>query len=185
MSMADFAEQIVGGIVPDYLEEIKRLSVKYANYRQAMPSEIKVRDIQNDIEKRNANSTEKNINWVIGVGIAAFALTTVFAFATKQITGGVLSLIGTVALLYFFLGSFLSKPKIAYGTAVWKHYRYTNHAGSGSRHQKMYFFTVIFEEPEKIIVKDIQTTKEAYESAVEGTPVMVIKKGTLYQAKLY
>ena len=49
----------------------------------------------------------------------------------------------------------------------------------------MYFFTVIFEEPEKIIVKDIQTTKEAYESAVEGTPVMVIKKGTLYQAKLY
>lgn len=183
MGLANFAEQIVGGIAPDYLEEIKRLSVKYANYRQAMPSEIKVRDVQNDIEKRNASSTEKNINWVIGVGIAAFALTTVFAFATKQITGGVLSLIGTVALLYFFLGSFLSKPKIAYGTEVWKHYRYTNHAGS--RHQKMYFFTVIFEEPEKIIVKDIQTTKEAYESAVEGTPVMVIKKGTLYQAKLY
>ncbi|MBP5192589.1 MAG: hypothetical protein J6Z74_04530 [Eubacterium sp.] len=183
--MADFAEQIVGGIAPDYLEEIKRLSVKYANYRQAMPSEIKVRDVQNDIEKRYASTTEKSVNWIIGVGLAAFALTTVFAFATKQISGGVLSLIGTVALLYFFLGSFLSKPKIAYGTAVWKHFRFSNHAGSGSRHPKIYYFTVIFEEPEKIIVKDIQTTKEAYESAVEGTPVMVIKKGTVYQARLY
>ena len=183
MSMADFAEQIVGGIAPDYLEEIKRLSVKYANYRQAMPSEIKVRDIQNDVENRNAKITEQNANWVIGVGFAAFALTTVFAFATGQIMGGVISLAGTVALIYFFLGSFLSKPKIAYGTVVWKHFRYTNH--TGSRHPKMYYFTVIFEEPEKIIVQDIQTTKAAYESADEGTPVMVIKKGSLYQAKLY
>ncbi len=185
MGLANFAEQVVREIAPEYLEEIKNLSAKYADYRQAVPAAIKVRNAQKDIEKQNAGKTEKNVNWVIGVGFAAFAFTTIFAFATGQIKGGVLSLIGTLALLYFFLESFISKPKIAYGTAVWKHFRFANHAGSGSRHTKLYYLTVIFEQPEKIIVQDIQTTKEVYEAVVEGTPVMVIKKGTVYQARMF
>lgn len=185
MGLADFAEQVVSEIAPEYLEEIKNLSAKYADYRQAVPAAIKVRNAQNDIERQNAGKTEKNVNWVIGVGFAAFAFTTIFAFATGQIKGGVLSLIGTLALLYFFLESFISKPKIAYGTAVWKHFRYVNSVTTRARSSKMYFLTVIFEQPEKIIVKDIQTTKEVYDMVVEGTPVMVIKKGTLYQARMY
>ena len=183
MGLANFAEQVVSEIAPEYLEEIKNLSAKYADYRQAVPAAIKVRNAQNDIEKQNASKTAKNVNWIVGVGIAAFAFTTIFAFATGQRKGGVISLIGTIALLYFFLDSLLGKAKIAYGTAVWKHYRYMNHTRPWS--QKMYYLTVIFEQPEKIIVQDIQTTKEVYDMVVEGTPVMVIKKGTLYQARMY
>ena len=174
MDINEFADQ--------YMEELKNLSIKYHDYTQAMPSRIVGRDPQNDNEKQIAGSSARNTNWVIGIGCLAFLATTIFAFCTGQIKGGMISLVGTVVLLYFCAIPFISKPKVAYGTAVWKHFRYNNYPREGS---KMFFLTVIFEEPEKIIVKDIQTTRESYEAIAEGTPVIVVKKGNLCMAKIY
>ena len=49
----------------------------------------------------------------------------------------------------------------------------------------MYFATVIFDEPEKILCRDLQITGVDYERIAEGTPMMVVKKGTTYKAKMY
>ena len=49
----------------------------------------------------------------------------------------------------------------------------------------MYFATVIFDEPERILCRDLQITGVDYERIVEGTPMMVVKKGTTYKAKMY
>lgn len=76
----------------------------------------------------------------------------------------------------------MGKPQVAYGYAVWKHYRQSNVARENT---KTFFFTVIFEQPERIVVQDIQTNRADFDRMYEGVPVIVARKGSVVSARIY
>ena len=164
-----------------YIEELKRLSVKYQDYKKAMPSKIRFRAPQNDYEREVASKVTNRVAWIIGIGLIAFAATAVLAFRVGQTGIAIVCILVTLFLGYFFFNGVLGKAKVAYGVAVWKHYRVDNVALESS---KTFFFSVIFDEPEKIIVRDLQTNREDFDKMVEGSRVMVIKRGGIYMAKI-
>ena len=62
--------------------------------------------------------------------------------------------------------------------------RYSSSRGSSGRRSRSYYVTVVFDHPEKLLCKLIQTTKADYEKIEKGTPVLLIKTGPIYSVRI-
>ena len=164
------------------LEEMRALSQKYIEYKPVMPSQVKYRDIQNDAERQLVGDVVNSTTKLIAIVGLAFLATGIFALCTKKIVLGIIvSLIGA-GICIFAINTGMSKPKVAFGRAVFKQFRYQRFPVESS---KMFYASVIIDEPEKIIVRDVQTSRRDYDRIVEGTPMILIKKGGVYETRVY
>ncbi|MBO5610143.1 MAG: hypothetical protein J5929_07240 [Eubacterium sp.] len=168
--------------IDDKLNELNALSQKYVDYKPVMPSQVKYRAIQNDAEKQLVSGIVNGTTWLIAIVGLAFLVTGIFAiFTGKMVLGIIIALMG-VGIGIFGLITAMSKVEVAFGRAVWKHFKYQRFPVESS---KMFFASIIIDEPEKIIVRDVQTTREDFDRIVEGTPMILIKKGGVYHTKVY
>lgn len=171
------------GVAESKMNEMSALSQKYIDYRPVNPSEVRYRDVQNDFEKEMASKVANGVTWLIAIVGIAFTASGILGVSTGKTALGIIIILMGLGISIYGIITAMSKVQVAYGRAVWKNFRYNN--TSGARRTKMYFASVIIDEPEKIIVRDIQTSKEDYEKIIEGTPMMIIKKGGVYHTKVY
>ena len=167
------------------LQGLKDLQAKYADYKSVLPSQFEYHDIENEEQEKIAKKIGNQKLLITAIATIAFGASSLLAFITGNTVLAIIILLITVVLLFVLISTLTSKPKVAYGKAVWKSWDYTHTNGSMSKN-KIYYVSVINDNgPEKLVCTRIQTTKVDYDRIEEGTPILVIKKGSIYHASVY
>lgn len=166
----------------NFIEELKDIAARYPGYKAVIPSQVKYHDIENEMQERIAKKTGNSKIIPTAIGTVAFGATALFALLVGQTAIGIVCAGIALLLVYFLISTMTSKPKVALGKAVWKKSEYTNFKNPRAT---MYFVYVALDGPEKIICQHIQTSKEDYDNIVEGTPIVIVKNGSLYHACIY
>lgn len=166
----------------NFIEELKDIAARYPGYKAVMPSQVKYHDIENEMQEKISKKAGDSKITPIALGTIAFGACAVWALLVGQTAIAIVSAIIALLLVYFLVSTIISKPKVALGKAVWKKSEYTNFKNSRA---KIYFVYVALDGPEKIICQRIQTSKEDYDSIVEGTQIVIVKNGSLYHASIY
>lgn len=167
--------------VSKFMENMQDTAVRYADYQRVSPAQIEYHEVKNDDQLTLVKKAGSSNALVILVVLLAFAATGIFSIVTGSIPVGVLLLAFVGLLTYFYLPAVTGKPMVKEGKAIWKQARRTGpKRRKGSNHT--YFVTIIFESPEKTLCQLVQTNKRDYEEIVEGTPMLLIKKGNMFYA---
>ena len=163
--------------IEDKFNNLKELSAKYSEYQSLPASKIVYQDANNAEDEAKAKQITRSYNIFLAVFILVFAATTVFSFvADTSILLKILLIAITICVAYIFIKSACTKPKVAYGTAIYKD---THIASSGSYRNRRYIYYITFipDNGEKVLYTNIQVSSKDYEQIQEGTRVMVVNKG--------
>lgn len=165
--------------VSEFMRNMQDTAARYADYRRVSPAEVEYHEIENDEQLMLVRKAGSSNSLVIVVVLLAFAATGIFSIFTGSIPVGVLLLAFVGLLMYLYLPAVTGKPMVKEGKAIWKQTRKT---GTKRRngYSHTYFVTIIFESPEKTLCQLVQTNKSDYEEIVEGTPMLLIKKGNMF-----
>ena len=167
------------------LQKLNELPAKYVGYKSVLPSQFEYHNIENGEQEKIAKEIGNQKLLIIAIATIAFGASSLLAFITENTVLGIVILLITAVLLYLLISTITSKPKVAFGKAVWKNWDYARTNGRIGNN-KIYYVSVINDDgPEKLICSRIQTTKADYDRIEEGTPILVIKKGTIYHASVY
>ncbi|MBR2240785.1 MAG: hypothetical protein IJ890_05350 [Clostridia bacterium] len=167
------------------LQKLNELPAKYADYKSVLPSQFEYHNIENEEQEKIAKEIGNQKLLIIAIATIAFGASSLLAFITEKTVLAIVILLITAVLLYLLISTITSKPKVAFGKAVWKNWDYA-HTNGRMGNNKIYYVSVINDDgPEKLVCSRIQTTKADYDRIEEGTPILVIKKGTVYHASVY
>lgn len=173
--------------ISDYAERLEAAQAKYGSYRKVRPAELQdfhepVNEAQKQIAKKDSTDSVKFI-CVVGLFFVLFGVIGIFAGGRSSVVPSIAIIV--VGLIIAGIGIVMVAGKTQVmegGKAAWKQTHRTGsrrHRGSTS-----YRVSVYFDHPEKVVVPLVQTTKSDYERIEEGTPILIIKKGSIYSARI-
>ena len=164
--------------VTDKFDQLHELSERYSDYQRLPNSKIVYRDIENPEHLKKAKKITSKYNLFIIVIALVFGLTTVASFfSDTDLFIKLLLCAITVFLVALVCKSMFSKPKIAYGIAIYKDRTfYGGSARLGRPERYMYYITFV-PDGEKVLYTRIKVSMEDYNQIQEGTRVMVVNKG--------
>lgn len=168
--------------INDYMENLQAAAARYAAYREVKPSQLDYHDPENELQEKLTKSTDTSMFVIAAVG-GFFVLAGLLGiFGGNPVAGIIIGAIGLAVLGFFFFIT-KSKAQVIEGRAAYKQIRYSRR--NGNHRSETYCVTVAFESPEKMVVPLIQTTHSDYNKIEEGTPVLLIKRGAIYQVRAY
>ena len=165
-------------MVTDKFDELQRLSEKYSDYQKLPNTQIEYQDIENPEHLKKARKIAWSYNIIICVATLAFGLTTVGCFFAD--TGLLLKalLIGiTAILLVVMCKNVFTKPKVAYGIAIYKDRTLHGHTSTVNRATRYYYYITFVPDGKKVLYTRVNISMKEYEQIQEGTRVMVVNKG--------
>lgn len=170
--------------IEDFIGGLAEVSERYSSYKEVNPSEIEYHEPANEAQRKAASTCKNGAGPLIAIVGLGFLASGIFMMvnSTYFAMGIVICLI-SIGILIFAGRTIFSKPVTAECRAVWKQMRYTSRGSSGRR-SRSYYVTVVFDHPEKLLCKLVQTTKADYEKIEEGTPVLLIKTGPIYSVRI-
>lgn len=162
------------------INEMQQLQIKYEKmgYVLGNESQIKYQDPENDEQRSKARKSYGKNAAITGIVTVLFLAVFIAMIVTHSKIGPTI-LVGLICglLIYLFVKDLPKKHvQIMKATAIYKYQR-MSHSGSSSHRTYTYFISVIPQDGEKLIFRDIQVSSEDYYKIEEGTPVMVVKGG--------
>ena len=176
----------ISEVVTDYVQNIKDVQDRYAIYRRVEVSKLTdfhepVNESQKQIAKKAAASGMA-IVMIVGLVFALFGVFGLVAGENSSRAACIAIIIFGAVILGFGIIMAVGKTEVIEGgKAAWKQTRRT---GSRKKGSTSYYVSVYFDHPEKIVVPLVQTTRGDYYDIVEGTPILLIKKGFTYYARV-
>lgn len=163
--------------VEDKFNNLRELSAKYSDYQRLPASKIVYQDANNAEDEAKAKQITKSYNIFLAVFAFVFAITTVLTFVVDtSILVKILLIVITTCVISILVKSVSTKPKVAYGIAIYKD-KHLASSGSYRNRRYIYYITFIPDNGEKVLYTNIQVSSKDYEQIQEGTRVMVVNKG--------
>lgn len=171
--------------VSERISELQNAAVKYADYQEVKPSDMEgFHAPESEFQKRIAKKAAGSSMFVVGVVGIVFALCGVLAIVQGTVIPGIVITAIGAAIIGFWIFLSVGKTEVLEGgRAAWKQTRMTSGSRRGRR-RPIYLVSVYFEHPEKSVVKLVQTTKADYKNIYEDTPILLIKKGFMVNARI-
>jgi len=154
---------------------LEMLSEKYSGYKVVPTSSIVYHDPETPEQEEKAKRISKKVlglYYLVSIAFLASAISSIIMDAPIWVI--ILLLIITTIFVISTLKTQFKKLQVMTGKAVYKNKeRKSNNTG-----KYVYFISVIPDSGEKVIYRRIQVSENDYEQIKEGTPVMVVNKGT-------
>ena len=163
--------------IEDKFNILNELSSKYSDYQSLPASKIVYQDANNAEDEAKARKITRSYNIFLTIFVLVFAITTVITFVVDTgILVKILMITITIIVAYVLIKSTFTKPKVAYGMAIYKDTHLVS-SGSFRNRRYIYYITFIPDNGEKVLYTNIQVSSKDYEQIQEGTRVMVVNKG--------
>ena len=163
--------------INDKFNTLNELSAKYNDYKVMPTSSIVFGEANTAEDETKAKQITRKYNIFLTIFVVVFAITTVLTvMADTSIIVKILMIAITVLAACLLIKSIFTKPKVAYGIAVYKDTHLLNSGASRNR-RYMYYITFVPDNGEKILYRNIQISEKDYIQVQEGAKVMVVNKG--------
>lgn len=170
-----------------YTEQMEKLAAKYSDYRLVGENDVSFREPEGN--EKSIVSKEKNKRVaLLAVITLIFAVCTVLPFFIDAIEAqpigyvimGLLTLIGVL----FLIKALKSHNMVTCGRVIagYTHYNATA-AGNNHDNKKTFFVSAVVDEDNKMMLRDIQLSKQDYENVNEGDEILIISTGSGLQGK--
>lgn len=166
--------------INEQMADMREALEKYPDYKPG-GTNIVYHEPENDKQLEIAKKVQRSSLGFMVIFTLAFAAFFVLTITSKELSAILLMGGLTCVPLIFLIPQIKQKPMVMTGAAVYKMWRgEINH-----KNRRTYYVSVATETPEKLIYTSIQIPKADYEKLMIGTPVIVVKCGTVPQARIY
>lgn len=172
--------------VNSMLQELQDARERYAEYRSVDIYKLEgFHEPDNESQKQIAKKAAKSGMPIIIIVGVVFVLAGIYGFLQGESSGKAFfiafAVLGLIIVGFALFTGFSKVEVMEGGKAAFKQMR---SSGSGKSRSTKYYVAVYFDHPEKIIVPNMQTTRAEYFDIVEGTPILIVKKGILFFARI-
>lgn len=160
--------------VNNFFEQIEELSIKYKDYTPYLANSIPYRDPSTPEEISKAKKVANCMILSLGFSSIVFIATFVGSlFCTDKLLVKLLLLVVAIFLTGLTLKFMFGKLQVFTGIVVYKQSRGRRRKSEGVH----YKISVIPENGEKVIYREIMISSREYRRVTEGTRVLVVNKG--------